>query len=103
VNISTYFTRVYIINRFLSHRILNPTQKNPRFWTKIEDCHVNCRFILIALAKSLIVVAKGQSVVKSWLVNINIIFGLDVINAGKVKEVIESWLRGGQGKRIIIP
>ena len=46
---------------------------------------------------------KGQSVVKSWLVNINIIFGLDVINAAKVKEVIESWLRGGQGKRIIIP
>jgi tetratricopeptide (TPR) repeat protein len=46
---------------------------------------------------------KGLSVIKSWLENINNIFGLDVVNGAKVKKVIEGWLKGGQGKRIIIP
>ena len=45
---------------------------------------------------------KGMSVVKSWLQNINHIFGVDVVNAAKVKDVINGWL-GGQGRRIIIP
>jgi hypothetical protein len=55
--------------------------------------------ILDLLAK----IPKGQNVIKSWLNNINNIFGIDVINAVKVKRVIESWLNGGQGSRIIIP
>jgi tetratricopeptide (TPR) repeat protein/transcription elongation GreA/GreB family factor len=55
--------------------------------------------ILERLAKR----SKGLSVIKSWLENINNIFGLDVVNGAKVKRVIEGWLKGGQGKRIIIP
>jgi len=46
---------------------------------------------------------KGMSVVKSWLENINNIFGVDVVNAAKVKDVIKGWLGGGLGRRIIIP
>ncbi|MBW8042172.1 MAG: hypothetical protein FVQ85_19530 [Planctomycetes bacterium] len=45
---------------------------------------------------------KGMGVVKSWLKNINNIFGVDVVNSANVKDVIKGWL-GGQGKRIIIP
>jgi tetratricopeptide (TPR) repeat protein len=55
--------------------------------------------ILERLAKR----SKGLSVITSWLENINNIFGLDVVNGAKVKRVIEGWLKGGQGKRIIIP
>lgn len=39
----------------------------------------------------------------SWLKNISNIFGVDVINAAKVKQVIEVWLNETQGTRIIIP
>jgi tetratricopeptide (TPR) repeat protein len=47
--------------------------------------------------------SNGLIVIKSWLENINNIFGLDVVNGAKVKRVIEGWMKGGQGKRIIIP
>jgi len=46
---------------------------------------------------------KGMSVVKSWLEQINNIFGVDVVNAAKVKDVFKDWLGGGLGRRIIIP
>ena len=44
---------------------------------------------------------QGMKVIHSWLRNVYNIFGIDVINARKMRNVIQYWLNGG-GK-IIIP
>lgn len=44
----------------------------------------------------------GFDVIKTWLQDIHVIFGLDVVNAAKMKNVIIAWL-AGRGRRIIIP
>ncbi len=59
--------------------------------------------ITIKILEQLGGIPKGHNVVISWLNNINNIFGIDVINAAKVKQVIVIWLNSSQGTRIIIP
>ena len=44
----------------------------------------------------------GFEVIKTWLKDIHVIFGLDVVNAAKMKNVIIAWF-AGRGRRIIIP
>ncbi|MHC4617287.1 MAG: tetratricopeptide repeat protein [Planctomycetota bacterium] len=44
---------------------------------------------------------QGMNVIHFWLRNVHNIFGIDVVNAKKVGDVIQSWLSGGG--RIIIP
>ena len=44
----------------------------------------------------------GFDVIKTWLQDIHVIFGFDVVNAAKMKNVIIAWL-AGRGCRIIIP
>ena len=44
----------------------------------------------------------GQNVINGLLHNIDAIFGLDVVNAARARQVIEAWLKGSR-TRIIIP
>lgn len=44
----------------------------------------------------------GMEIIQGLLQNIDRIFGVDVVNAHKTKQIIEGWLRGGKS-RIIIP
>ncbi len=46
---------------------------------------------------------QGMKVIHSWLRNVYNIFGIDVINAKKMRDVIQCWLNGGGKSRIIIP
>ena len=62
-----------------------------------------CQTVTIRILERLAGRTKGMSVVKSWFEQINNIFGVDVVNAAKVKDVFKGWLGGGLGRRIIIP
>jgi tetratricopeptide (TPR) repeat protein len=62
-----------------------------------------CQRVTIRVLERISTRSNGLSVIRSWLRNIEHIFWIDVMNANKVKCVIEGWLRGGGGPRIIIP
>jgi len=46
---------------------------------------------------------QGIDGIHFWFKNVHLIFGIDVINTKKMRDVIQSWLNGGGKGRIIIP
>ncbi len=59
--------------------------------------------VTIRILEQLTTRRQGINIIHFWLRNIYNIFGIDVVNARKVEDVIRSWLSGGGKGRIIIP
>jgi len=61
------------------------------------------QIVTIRILERLSARPKGMNVIHFWLRNVHNIFGIDVVNAKKVRDVIQYWLNGGGKRRIIIP
>ena len=59
--------------------------------------------ITIRILELLSTRSSGFRVIDDWAQNIHNVFGLDVVNATMVTQLIEGWRSGGEGSRIIIP
>ena len=68
-----------------------------------ENLQVRAQGITIRLLEQLFHRSSGDEIIKDLLQNIDTIFGIDVISAAKVKEVIRAWRKETRRGQIIRP
>ena len=70
-----------------------------------QDIHIDyiSQHITIRILERLSQRPKGYFAIEALKDGIRQVFGLDVANAKKARDTIEGWLRGTQGKHIILP
>ena len=71
-------------------------------WQKVQIQSVK-QNITVRVLELLSSRSGGFHAISAWAQNIYNIFGLDVVNALQVRTLIEDWLKGSEGNRIIIP